>query len=469
MSDHALAQALLRAFRQHDLITPGETLVVAVSGGADSLALLRLLRDLRPTLRIDLHVATLDHGLRGEAGANDAAFVAHIAEAWGLPVSVGRAEVASLAAHMKVGVEAAARRARYDFLASVAAAIRAGTVAAAHHADDQAETILMRLLRGAGNTGVSGMAYRSLLPGHPDLTLIRPLLGTARADLEDYCRAHNLQPRHDPTNADLNFTRNRIRAEVIPALQTINPQIVPALARLGEIAAQDDDLLSQQAAVLIDPADPPDRRSIRRTVFRDLHPALARRWILRAAADLNPDPDLGYDHVLAALQIGREGPIGARALLPGRLQLRVDYDQLWIEPLDAPPVERGYLLPVGALIPVTLDGLTKIEGARWSLRVAVSPMPGAVALNVPPGSTVILRTRQRGDRFAPPGLGGHTRSLARWMIDHKIPAPLRDRIPILEIAGMTAAVLKDSGWVISEHFVSLDASPLRRYVFVNSS
>jgi tRNA(Ile)-lysidine synthase len=327
----------------------------------------------------------------------------------------------------------------------------------------------MRLLRGAGNAGVAGMAHRSPLPGHPDLTLIRPLLGTARADLEDYCRARDLQPRYDLTNADLNHTRNRVRAEVVPALQTINPQIVTALARLGEIAAQDDDLLSQQAAVWIDPANPSDRRSIRRAVFRDLHPALARRWVLRAAADLNPDHDLGYDHVLAAIQIGREGPIGARALLPGRLQLRVDYDQLWIEPLDAPPVERGYLLPVGAQIPVTVDGLTVIEGARWSLRVAVSPMPGAVALNVPPGSPVILRTRQRGDRFAPPGLGGHTRSLARWMIDHKIPATLRDRIPILEIAGMAAAVLKDSGWVISEHFVSLDASPLRRYVFVNSS
>ncbi|MBZ0278007.1 MAG: tRNA lysidine(34) synthetase TilS, partial [Anaerolineae bacterium] len=234
-------QKFFQTIQKHNLIPPHTMIVVAVSGGADSLALLHLLRDIRKRLRCDLHVATLDHGLRGEAGAADARFVAETAASWGLPVTVGQVSVPALMSQTGQGLEAAARRARYAFLAQTAQTTGAAVIASAHHADDQAETILLHLLRGAGLNGLRGMAYRAPVPGYPHLTLIRPLLNVTRTEIDSYCREHGLVPREDASNQDVAMLRNRIRAEVLPRLRTINPQIAQALISLADNAAVDQD------------------------------------------------------------------------------------------------------------------------------------------------------------------------------------------------------------------------------------
>ncbi len=188
-----LLQSVARYCRQHRLLAGGDRLVVGVSGGADSLCLLALLRDLASPLDLHLHVAHLNHSLRGADADADADFVAGLAQQWQIPVTIGKSDVAALARQNRLSLEEAARQARYTFLAQVAKLVNASKVAVAHHLNDQAETVLLRLLRGTGVTGLRGM--RPLTPltdylppamatGKANLLLIRPLLATPRADTE---------------------------------------------------------------------------------------------------------------------------------------------------------------------------------------------------------------------------------------------------------------------------------------------
>src|SRR5690606_722014 len=156
---------------------------------------LHILAALRAAIGFTLYAATLDHGLRGAASAADAQFVVETARVWGIPARRGNADVPALAARQSGGIEAAARAARYDFLASVAREVGADRIAVAHHADDQVETVLLHLLRGAGIGGLRGMAWIAPTPGSPDLLLIRPLLGVTRAEIDTYCREYGIQPR----------------------------------------------------------------------------------------------------------------------------------------------------------------------------------------------------------------------------------------------------------------------------------
>ena len=175
-----LTKNIQRIIRQHQLIVHAKPLVVAASGGADSLALCHLLYH----AGYDLHIATLDHGLRGDTGQVDADFMCWMARQWGVPCTMGQVDVPALARKQKTGIEATARKTRYDFLADVARQIGTSTIATAHHADDQAETVLMHILRGSGLQGLRGMAFRAPVPGHTDLTLVRPLLAVTRAEIE---------------------------------------------------------------------------------------------------------------------------------------------------------------------------------------------------------------------------------------------------------------------------------------------
>ncbi|HWQ15355.1 MAG TPA: tRNA lysidine(34) synthetase TilS, partial [Roseiflexaceae bacterium] len=247
----SVTAALAAFFRRHAPVPPGGLLVVAVSGGPDSLALLHALHALRGELRLRLHAAHLDHTLRGAQSAAEAAFVAETARAWGITATVASADVRALVREHRLNLHAAARAARYGLLARVAAEMGAHAVATAHHADDQAETVLAHLLRGAGPEGLAGMSavvpyaewsratldvrtlnversaaptlnvagstvQRSTFNGQPPL--IRPLLSVTRAAIEAYCAANGLEPRRVPSNEDRRYARTRIRRDLLPRL-----------------------------------------------------------------------------------------------------------------------------------------------------------------------------------------------------------------------------------------------------------
>jgi len=283
--------------------------VVAVSGGPDSLCLADAILAQADALGLTPAVAHLDHGLRGEAGRADAEFTRAFASARGAPFFGEQADVAGLATATRASIEVAARRARYDFLARTAHAFGASLIAVAHHADDQAETVLMRLIRGAGLTGLRGMQPLSPHPFAPGVYLIRPLLQVTRAEVLAYCQARQLHPRLDETNETADYLRNRVRRELLPLLEQYNPGIRAVLARLADTAAADLEIIEYAAEQALSqtlwraaPRDP-QRLTFDRRAWQALPAGLQRATLRRAVQRLCGDLT---DLKLAAIEEARD-------------------------------------------------------------------------------------------------------------------------------------------------------------------
>src|SRR5207245_747242 len=228
----SIRATVLAFVREHDLLPPGP-IVVAVSGGTDSVALLLLLTELAPKLGLSLHVAHFDHRLRPKAAARDAQFVADLAQSRGATIRIGRADAPPKS-------EDDARDQRYAFLRRAAREVGATLIATGHTRDDQAETVLLHLTRGSGIAGLAGMR-----PRRDDI--VRPLLAIGRTETLAVCTDAKIEPRQDRSNADPRYARNRIRHKVLPELERINPQVRAALARLGDAAATASDAAQRDA------------------------------------------------------------------------------------------------------------------------------------------------------------------------------------------------------------------------------
>jgi len=309
---------------EHYLRTSSRTrLIVAVSGGPDSLALLHLLAQASPTFSLELVAAHYNHHLRPTA-SRDAEQVAHLAQTWGLPCIVGQGQVETLAKTWGMGLEAAARRARYTFLGEVAQAQQAETVVTAHHADDQAETVLLQVLRGT--SAAWGLRPIAPLPFNPHLHLWRPLLHASKAQLLDYCQRQAIAFLHDESNDDPRFTRNYLRQQLAPHLAHINPAWITALGRFAQAQAADADFISQCYAQQVTPYEQhsPDSRRLPKRHYRQLHTALATRWIRLSAQALGQTDDLGQERLLAAHRLASTGASGKRAQLPHGLEVQIE-------------------------------------------------------------------------------------------------------------------------------------------------
>ncbi|MEP7190976.1 MAG: tRNA lysidine(34) synthetase TilS, partial [Roseiflexaceae bacterium] len=370
----------------HHMIAPGALVLVAVSGGPDSLCLLHVLTQLRDQLGITLHVAHLDHMIRGAESADEAVFVADMARTWGLPATIEAIDVPALARAQRANLHAAARVARYSFLARAARSIGAQTVAVAHHAGDQAETVLLHLLRGAGPEGLSGMRAVANFGfwvddfGLGELanpkskivspTLIRPLLASPRESIERYCAEQRLDPRRDPSNFDLGATRNRIRHDLLPQLIEYNPHIIAALGRTAQACAEEHAFVLA-ALDQVWPQLARERQSaidIDGVSWRALPIALQRVAIRRAHAHvLAGDSTLGLKHVEQARALIERG-VGARLTLPGDIPLAVGYAGAWT--IGAAPAPAGPQLPVGELV-LPREGRVPL-GAGWAIEVTAA-------------------------------------------------------------------------------------------------
>jgi tRNA(Ile)-lysidine synthase len=475
-----LVERVERTVARHRLITPGETVVVGVSGGVDSLVLLHVLIRLREPFGLTLFAATLDHGMRGAAGAADAEFVRQIAGEWGVAVMVGRADVPALAARLHLNPEEAARQVRYSFLIRVAEHTRASKIAVGHHRDDQAETVLMHLIRGSGLSGLRGMlpatpldevhlppdipiAFEPPLAGDPvrDSTrpvLVRPLLEVSRAEIDAYATEHHLRPRHDATNDDLTYFRNRLRHAVIPLLETLNPNIRETLARTADTLRDDAALirLAGDAALARVTRDaPPGCAILDRAAWAALAPGEQRYIIRTVVRRLRPAlRDVSFVHVEHALAVADSGRVGAQATLPGGLLLRVDYDALVIGPAGSDPLEAALEKDAPFLDrespEITCEPGDQVQhlSGQWVFETrplgandnlaAIHANPLAAALAIPAKARLGLRTRWPGDRFRPRGLGGHSQKLADTLIAMRVPVAWRARVPLLTVDGEIA-------------------------------
>lgn len=293
--------------------------LIAVSGGADSLALAELMINSRRRFKLELVIAHYEHGLRGQASIDDAAFVETFARERGIEFIGGHGDVKAFAAEQKISVETAARTLRYKFLSDARRDLNCDAIALAHHADDQAETILMRLLRGATSTGLSAMKFRTRSDDYG--LLIRPLLSFRKDALENFCRRRNLTPRLDATNFELDATRNKIRLELIPTLETFNPALVDTLCRFGEVAAEETEFIAAQADKIF-PAVVRDN-SIVRAEFVKLHPALQRVVVKKFVAQVTGSvKDFGFVHFEGVRKVLLNGLTGVELPKHFRADLR---------------------------------------------------------------------------------------------------------------------------------------------------
>ena len=300
------------------------SVLIAVSGGADSLALAQLMINSRQRFKLELVIAHFEHGLRGRASLDDAAFVKNFAEERGIKFISGRGDVKNFAAENKISIETAARTLRYEFLSDVRRDLNCEAIVLAHHADDQAETILMRLLRGATSTGLSAMKFRTLSEYG---LLIRPLLRFRKVELENFCREKNLSPRLDATNFELDATRNRIRLELIPTLEKFNPALIETLCRLGEVTAEESDFIAAQAEKIF-PAVVKDNALVR-AEFLKLHPALQRIVIKKFLAQVTGSAkDFGFVHFEGVRKVLIHGTAGVE--LPKNLRADLKKGRLYI-------------------------------------------------------------------------------------------------------------------------------------------
>ena len=416
----------------HGLFTAGDTVVVAVSGGADSVALLDILASLAE-LRLTLFIAHVNHLLRGVESDGDEAFVRHLGQRYGIPVETVRVDVKELARQQKRSLEDAGRVARYDFFARVARQCDADAVALAHHTGDQAETVLMRLLRGAGGSGLSAMAPKSV--GN----LVRPLLALTREEIETYLKHRGLPYRNDSTNSDTSLLRNRIRHELLPILGTYNPAVSDRLAATARALARDEEILEMITVAAF---------------ARHGRVGAARVAMDRAGCLAEPE-GIRYRLYRRAILLARGG---LERIASCHLE---EIDRMLFS--TRPHLDLS--LPDGVRVSRSYDTLSFYQGdeiqiydmAETVIHVpGVQTIPGGFRLTVeertPHGAGLFaspcvawfdaaavpfpwqVRTFRPGDRIIPFGMTG-TKKVKDLFIDEKVPRDIRRRIPLVFTGG----------------------------------
>ena len=427
--------------KQYRLVSPGDRLLAAVSGGADSVAMLHVLHRLAALLGIDLAVAHLDHRIRGDAAAADAQFVADLASRLRLPCTVGRADVPGRARRKHLSLEMAARQARYDFLARTARTTNASSVATAHTADDQAETVILNLARGAGPAGLGGIPRRIVLNG---VDVVRPLLGVTRKQVVAYLNANNLSWREDASNRDMKHLRNRVRHQVLPLLaRALNPKVRQALARTAELMHEENQWGDRAAAkALADCLAPGAALALPALLNR---PKAEQRRVLRlwlAAAGI-PAEEVSFDVMSRLNTLARSGRAGGDLQVGGQWTVRKQYDAFL-----APRRNTGRHRPSAFRQPVAVPGETLL--AAPPLRIVTRLAPGIVRPkagrpgDLPARASIsraamgrkklFVRSWRDGDRISPLGMNG-SKKLQDIFVDQKVPVTRRPEIPIIECGG----------------------------------
>ncbi len=455
------------AIERDCLLARGEKVIVGVSGGPDSLCLLHLLCRLAGDLTLELHATHVHHGLRGSEADADAAFVQAIAVDWGLACHVEHTDVPALSRRFGWAMEEAARRARYYALARVAQSVGARTIAVGHNADDQAETVLMHILRGAGLAGLRGMLPRTSLgdyrlvsdaqdasaqaPLPADLYLIRPLLDIPRADIQAYCERHGLEPRFDRSNLDTTHFRNWLRHVAFPLLEQHNPGLKTVLRRSARVIVDDYALLRLQLEAVWDQvvqAEGEEAIVFDLTTWRELPPSLQRSCLREAVHRLRRSlRNINFVHIEDALHVAQAGTTGMQATLPEGLMLSLGYHHLRVADADHPTaLPEGPWLPANAVpLPLPCPGVVTVNAAGWAVRLrpmdrcdlppdwAETQEPWRATLDADAlGEELYLRPRRPGDRFQPQGMGGHQVKLGDFFTNQKVPRAFRSRLPLLE-------------------------------------
>ena len=440
--DHVMA-----AIKKNNMIESGDTVIVGVSGGADSLCLLHVLNTLKSELNIKLFVAHLNHQFRGIEADMDGEFVAKTCIAWDIPYIIRTFDVSAYAKEQGLSSEEAGREIRYKLFDEIKETVNGNKIAVAQNLNDNVETILMRLLRGTGLEGLKGIdAVRN--------DIIRPLLDQDRQSIENYCRQNNLEPRIDKTNLQPIYLRNKIRLELIPYLkQRYNPSINDAIIRLGQVVREDNHYLELQSIELLNSLGKIEESSItiKTESIKQLHPAMQKRLLRKAVERIaNTLNGFEYKHFQGIIELFDEGT-GAAIELPKDLKAYISYENLIIckkiENTDKKCYYKlkydydNYIAEINDNLRVKLICSNELSSVPKSFNTVYIDADKIEY-------DIVVRSREQGDIFSPIGMQG-SKKLKNYFIDKKIPKEKRDQVLLLADGHEIVWIL---GSIISEKY-----------------
>ncbi|MCS1352392.1 tRNA lysidine(34) synthetase TilS [Mechercharimyces sp. CAU 1602] len=422
----------------HDWIDEGELILVAVSGGADSMALLHILHTLSPRFSCRLLAVHIDHQLRGSESDEDANYVLEQCKRWGIDCHTEKISVRDVLATEKGNLQDTARQLRYEAFVKIAKQTGATKLAVAHHADDQVETIIMRLLRGTGVAGLQGIPVTRSLP---PVTVIRPLLGVERSHIEQYCEQEGIMPRQDSSNQSLKYTRNRIRQQVVPLLQQMEPRVKEHLISLAEMVSKEEEawrLYVEQAKKDVVVTEEAGRVVLACEQLLLLPLALQRRLIklILKCLSSSTEQEETFTAITQTLYLAQHAEPSVSVDLAGGVVARRQYQLLVIEMKKQAPQRES----VESVVRIPIPGTIKLPTFAGELTVIITEKKIESLQNTSSyyavfdraylREPVVVRSRRTGDRMRPWGVNG-TKKVKDMLIDAKIPVTIRDRVPIV--------------------------------------
>lgn len=454
-----MLEQALRLMEEYDMTPKGGLVLCAVSGGIDSMCLLHFLHELSKQREFTVAAAHFNHRLRGGESDRDATFVAGWCRGEGIPCVVEAGDVAEEARRTGMGLEAAGRALRYAFLERTADALGAERIATAHHADDNAETLLLHLVRGAGLRGLTG------IPPRRD-RIVRPFLSIPRTELEEYLAEYGIPYVEDSSNADVAFARNRLRHEVIPVLRELNPRLTESMAATIRTLRADNDFLNAQAAVRASNALLAEDDLVIETEHIARVPAALAPRVVRSLLEMLGDGTVQAEasHLNAVVELCRSSDPSAILHLPGGILVQRVYTEVLFT-TEADP------LPTFAPVPLSPEGETVIPGAPWRVSCRGVEKAGSFSKISDTfylkcdmiGDALLLRPRQRGDSISLPGRSGKT--LKKLFIEAKVPRRIRERIPVLTDGREVLAV---AGFGPDRRHLAAEGEPALEVTFIST-
>jgi len=420
---------------RYNMLKPGETIIVSVSGGPDSMALLYSLSELRKVFSLSLIVAHVNHGLRGRESERDARFVAQEARKLGFPIVVEKVSLKKAAGE---SLQELARNVRYQVLNGIAKKYRASRIATGHTADDQAETVLMRFLRGSGKKGLGG------IPPIREGKFIRPLIEVTREEIMEYLGENKVKWILDSSNLKTVYLRNKLRKELIPALKKFNPNIISHLAKISSDFRDDDIFLNALAMKIWKKMADVSRNGlcINIPLLLSVPPSIQKRLIMRSIREiLGSTRGISHSHYEMILEAARSRSPNLELVLPRDLRAERQYSKLILTKDRTRGKSHGHGLEFKILLKI--PGITRIEGQEIKVKARI--IRKGIGLSrlrkTPPEQAyfdqkdiippLVLRGFQPGDRIQPFGLKGE-KKVKDLFIEKKVPRSLRAKVPILD-------------------------------------
>ena len=459
-NNHKLTDTVFKTISSHKMFQPGDRVLVALSGGPDSVALLHILLSLSPLFFDEVGIAHLNHSLRDQASDDDALFVKNMADELEVPCFIEKKDVKTYQKKNKLSLEEAARRVRYDFLLDVSGKNRFNKIATAHHANDNAELVLMYMLRGSGLSGLSGIPPVRKLSGNK-VQIVRPFINVARHEIIDFLSEKRLKYKIDKSNRDTKYLRNRVRLQLLPFLKNVyNPGIVETLNRTARIARAEEEWIDVE---IIEPL-------LKRILFKKeynkivlsvkdvttLHEAVKRRIIRKSVEKVKGDlRRISFHHVDSVLNLLKKEIFHWSLDLPDRIRIQREYEFLFVSkeifPLRGINPKKNKQLPAAfeykiyrpAKKSASCQFIKEID-MLLSLSEAgkASDLPDFCSIERKTGYfdmdllefPFILRSIMAGDRFSPLGTKG-TQKVKKYCINNKISRTDRNKIPVLVSRG----------------------------------